>query len=69
MIKKKRGIIEMTNEIMEKLIGQNCMIYCFETGSNVQGRVVKISDNWIEVETKKGTELVNSDFVAKFKVL
>lgn len=59
----------MTNEMIEKLTGKNCWIYCFESSANVQGIVTKITDNWIEVETKKGIEMVNMEFVAKFKIL
>lgn len=59
----------MTNEMIEKLTGKDCLIICFESSANVQGRITKIADNWIEVETKKGTELVNAEFVAKFKML
>ena len=59
----------MTNAMMEQLTGKDCLIICFESSANVQGRIIKIADNWIEVQTKKGTELVNADFVAKFKIL
>lgn len=59
----------MTNEMIEKLTGKDCWIFCFESNANVQGKITNIKDNWIEVETKKGIELVNAEFVAKFKIL
>lgn len=65
--KKKRGNI-MTNEVINKYIGKNCKISTGSYGTTVVGRIVNINENWIEVETKKGIELVNAEFIQSIKI-
>ncbi len=62
-IKKRRGIIRMNGELVKKYIGMDCRISTGSWGTNVIGRIVDVKENWIEVETKKGNELINLDFV------
>ena len=59
----------MTNELLSKHIGKKCKISTGSYGSNVTGRILEIKDNWIEVETYKGLELINAEFVQNVKVL
>lgn len=35
----------------------------------IEGKIMAVNENWIELETKKGKELINSDFVQNIKVL
>jgi uncharacterized protein DUF6897 len=65
--KKKRGIV-MTNEIVNKYIGKNCKISTGSYGTTVVGKIVNVIENWIEVETKKGIELVNAEFIQSIKI-
>ncbi len=67
-IKKRKGVITMTNEIIKKYIGLNCKISTGSYGSNVVGTILEVNENWIEVETKRGKELINADFVQNIKV-
>ncbi len=67
-IKKRKGVITMTNEIIKKYIGTNCKISTGSYGTNIIGTILEINENWIEVQTKKGKELINSDFVQNIKV-
>jgi hypothetical protein len=67
--KRRRGLISMTNELLSKHIGKKCKISTGSYGSNVTGRILEIKDNWIEVETYKGLELINAEFVQNVKVL
>lgn len=53
----------MTNEIIKKYIGTNCIITTGPFGASVTGTIIDVIDNWIEVETKKGKQLLNTDFV------
>ena len=67
-IKKRKGEITMTNEIIKKYIGSNCKISTGSYGTTVEGTILEVNENWIEVETKKGKELINADFVQNIKV-
>jgi hypothetical protein len=67
--KRRRGLISMTNELLSKHIGKKCKISTGSYGSNVTGRILEIKDNWIEVETYKGLELINAEFVQNVKVM
>ena len=61
--KKKRGLHTMTNALIEKMIGKLCMLSTGSWGGGVLGIITSVTDNWVEVETKKGVRLVNADFV------
>lgn len=67
-IKKRKGVITMTNEVIKKYIGINCIISTGSFGTNVVGKIVDVNENWLEVETKKGKELINADFIQNIKV-
>ncbi|MHB8127294.1 MAG: DUF6897 domain-containing protein [Desulfitobacteriaceae bacterium] len=67
-MKKRKGVKTMTNEVIKKYIGMNCKISTGSFGTNVVGKIVDVNENWLEVETKKGKELINADFVQNIKV-
>ena len=58
----------MTNEIIKKYVGKNCKVSTGSFGTNVVGEIINVNENWIEIETKKGKELINADFVQSIKV-
>ena len=58
----------MTNEIIKKYIGQTCKLSTGPYGTSVIGIVIDINENWIEIETKKGKELINAEFLHSIKV-
>lgn len=66
--KKKEGVIGMTNELIKKYIGKNCQISTGTYGINVVGKIIDVNEIWIEVETKKGNELINSEFIQSIKI-
>lgn len=66
--KKRKGLKAMTNEVIKKYIGRNCTISTGSFGTSVVGRIIDVNENWIEVETKKGNELINAEFVQSIKV-
>lgn len=68
-IKKRKGVTIMINEIIKKYMGRNCQISTGTFGVNVVGKIIDINENWIEVETKKGNELLNLEFIQIIKVL
>ncbi len=38
-------------------------------GTSLLGKIIEINENWIEVETKKGIEIINSDYVQSVKIV
>jgi len=67
-IQKRKGVIIMSNEIIKKYIGKKCNISTGTFGINVVGKIINVEENWIEVEMKKGNELINSEFVQSIKI-
>jgi len=69
MTKKiKRRVTRMNNELLMKFKGKDCKISTGSFGVNVVGTIIEVNDNWIEVETKKGYELLNADFIQSIKL-
>jgi len=66
--RKRKGLKIMTNEVIKKYIGKNCRISTGSFGTNVVGKIIEVNENWIEIETKKGNELINADFIQSIKV-
>ena len=68
-IRKRKGVVEMTNELVKKYIGKKCMISTGSFGTSVKGVIIGVNENWIEVETKKGNELINAEFIQSIKIM
>ena len=66
--RKKEGRL-VTNKLIKKYIGKKCKVYSGSFGTNVKGKLNELEDNWLEVKTSKGIELVNIDFIQNIKVL
>lgn len=64
---KREGII-MTNELIKKCIGKNCWVSAGSFGTSVVGKIIEVNENWIEIETKKGSQLINTEFVQSIKL-
>lgn len=58
----------MTNELILKFRGKRCYITTGSMGVSIVGTIIEVVDNWVEVVTKKGTEMINLDFVQKLKL-
>jgi hypothetical protein len=67
-IKKRKGVIIMTNQVIKKYVGRNCRISTGSFGTNVIGKIIDVNENWIEIETKKGNELINAEFIQSIKI-
>jgi hypothetical protein len=67
-IRRKKGVIIMTNELIGKYIGKRCRVSTGSLGVNVTGMIIDVKENWIEIETKKGSEIVNLEFIQNIKV-
>ncbi|HWQ59370.1 MAG TPA: hypothetical protein VN540_10155 [Clostridia bacterium] len=69
-IHAKRRSIKVTNEVIVKYIGRNCLISAGSYGVSTSGRIVSVNGNWVEVETKKGaTELINADYIQSIRIM
>lgn len=66
-MRAKKGEINMC-ELLRKYINKNCIVSTGTFGINVTGVIREIKDNWIELETKKGKELINSEFIQSVKI-
>lgn len=65
---KNKGDKIMTNDVIKKYIGKNCKISTGSFGTNVAGKIINVNENWIEVETKRGVEIINAEFVQSIKI-
>ncbi|PLX34684.1 MAG: hypothetical protein C0604_01170 [Clostridiales bacterium] len=59
----------MKNEIIKKFEGKRCKITTGALGTTVRGKIIEINDDWIEIETSKGMEIINADFIQSIKIL
>ena len=66
---RKKGGFKLTNEIIKKYIGKNVRLSTGSYGINVEGTITEVNENWIEIKTKKGTELINSEYLQNIKIL
>ncbi|ERJ11005.1 DUF6897 domain-containing protein [Haloplasma contractile] len=64
---KRKGVFNMTNEFIKKYIGKKCKISTGSFGTHVQGEIIAVNEHWIEVKTKKGIELINTEFIQIIK--
>ena len=67
--RKRKGAVEMTNELIKKYIGKKCLISTGSFGSSVKGIIIEVNENWLEVETRKGNELINAEFIQRIKII
>lgn len=68
-LKKLRGEIIMSNEMIKSCIGKKCTISTGSLGASYSNVViVEVVDNWIKVEGKKKTDLLNIDFIQNIKI-
>lgn len=67
--RKGKGVVNMVNELIKKYIGKNCQISTGSFNNSVKGRIIDVNENWLEVETKKGKELINAEFITSIKIL
>ncbi len=68
MITKKRRTRKLDHELIKKYIGKVCKISTGSYGTTTTGKIVDVKENWIEMETRKGIELMNAEFIQNIKV-
>lgn len=55
--------------MIKEFIGKNCTIVLFNESFGVQGKIVAVEDNWIKVEEKKKTRLINGDMIRDISIV
>lgn len=68
-IRKRKGVVKMTNELIKKYIGKNCQISTGSFNNSIKGEIIDINENWLEVQTKKGKELINAEYIQSIKMI
>ncbi|MFZ7121326.1 MAG: DUF6897 domain-containing protein [Eubacteriaceae bacterium] len=58
----------MTNDLIKKYIGKTCKISTGSYGSVLSGEIISVNENWIEISTKKGMEVINAEFIHSIKI-
>jgi hypothetical protein len=66
-IMRKRRVLRMTNELLKKYIGKNCFVSTGSFGGNFIGVILEVNENWLEIETKKGNQIVNTEYIQSIK--
>jgi hypothetical protein len=67
-ISKKKGIDYMNTDVIRKYIGKSCQASTGTYGVKITGTIMSVDDNWIEIQTKKGIELLNAEYVQNIKL-
>lgn len=63
-IRKRKGVLLMSNELIKNSVGRVCNITGGSLGSNlVKATIVEVEDNWMKVEAKGKEYLINIDFI------
>ena len=69
LFKKRRRHFKMTNELIKEYIGKKCLVSTGSFGTAIQGEITRLEENWMEVTTKKGPELINVEFITTITLL
>ncbi len=61
--KRRGGKNIMPEELIKQFVGKVCSISLFNNAFGVSGEIVAIENNWIKVENKNETQLINGDMI------
>lgn len=61
--RRENGELNMSNELIGSFIGKEVQVVTVE-GENFRGKLVAVEDNWIKLEEKKTTRIINTDIVS-----
>jgi hypothetical protein len=68
-LKKRRGENKMSNELIKSCIGKICTISTGMSGSSYSKVVIlEVVDNWLKVEGKAKTNIINTDYIQNIKI-
>ena len=61
---RKRGDKNMAS-VVENYIGKECLVYTMN--SQISGTVTEVNDGWLVIDTGKGPDAVNLDYVVRVR--
>lgn len=67
--KKKGETRKMPTELMKEFIGKVCAITLFNESFGITGKITTVEGNWIKVEEKDTSRLVNGDMIRDIKIM
>jgi len=68
-LKKRRGEKVMSNELIKSCIGKICSISTGSFGTSYSKvEIVEVADNWIKIQGKSNSDIVNIDFITNIKI-
>lgn len=59
----------MPQEMIKEFMNKVCTISLFNESIGVQGKIVAVEDNWIKVEEKNGSRMINGDMIRDIKLM
>lgn len=59
----------MPTELFEEFIGKVCGITLFNESFGITAKIVSVEGNWIKVEEKGTSRLVNGDMIRDIKIM
>ena len=67
--KRKGRIRKMPTELIKEFMGKVCSISLFNESFGITGKIVALEDNWIKIEEKDTSRLVNGDMIRDIKLM
>lgn len=67
--KQKGRKRKMPLELLKEFVGKECSIVLVGGGFGVDGTIVAVEENWIKVEEKNRTRLINGDMIREISVM
>ena len=67
-IKKKKGALIMSIDAFKRHIGRRCQIITI-LDKKISGKINRVDENWVEVETSKRIELINIEFIERLSII
>ena len=58
----------MPTEMLKEFLNKDCVITLFNDICGVQGKIVAVEENWIKVEEKKRTRIINGDMIRDISI-
>ncbi|MCI5903592.1 MAG: hypothetical protein MRZ61_00440 [Oscillospiraceae bacterium] len=55
------------NELIQKFIGKECLIYCINSETSVEGVIQELKDGWITVVKEDSEEIINTEYIVRIR--
>lgn len=58
----------MSNELLKEYEGKDCHVSSGNYAVTVQGKILRVKENWLELKTKNEIMIINADFIDSIKI-